>query len=686
MPRHSIAFKHPHFRLVASSTLGLVAIASLFGHLTTCARNGRQTLSGLSWLVDFLIASGRGIESLFVAGGWIVVVAIVTFGFLGVDRKKAGPRQRALAAGILGAGVGLASVLCMTTGHFLCATVLAVGAGLLIVAGGPTRNHDGPAVGAWLLAISLGVGALLRFWSLAQYPRGFAQHAVEHLKDAIILYEGFLPSIVSLDLKSAVQFAPLLMTQHGPMGLVDALGFSVFGVGRVEASMTQGVVGCIAICVAYGLGTSLEGPRLGFLFSFLLAVCSWHIAFSRYGDAEHILPTLQLLLALLFTYRAARFGRIRDYVVAGLVVGLSWYVYATNVAVPIVVAVFLGYKVVVSKEYRKRDAVKLVYMALMFMMVTWPHLSVGQDGRELGLVRTERGEFKPGAIRNAQTYKEVSKQLYVDVHDTWFSKPGGGLGAPAQTLAIVGAVVCLAGLFVPRRRDACALIMIWLAVSFLPAVLSQGVHFRRLLLVLVVALILSSVAILRILRLLEEGGVSWRATSILLALLCVVGTATSGHVYFEKVWVEECNIHVSHTDVAEFVSRNIGQGFFYIYASDELNRLMIEDFVRLFGYQRIEELRRQGKKERDLFLAVTPASLSLAIEDLRNGDRVVYLVSHRDDEEHSGLLEGVRSRIADDGRLFSRHGDVWIWESETAFFLGDSRWMGGKIRGIQGCP
>jgi len=655
------ALEHRPVRLATIWLPGLLVVTVLYWHLTTSARNRSQTLGWLSWFVESLIALGRTFDKLFTAFGWHIVVAFIAMAIATAFVMIRGQKRRSLIVAILAAALGLASILCMAERHMGAAVGLALGAAILLLPGRQKREQLRESGRGWPLLIPLAVGGVLRFWSLAEYPRGFAQHAVEHLKGSLIFYEELVQILLSFDLSSVSRLWALLGEQWGPMSMVDGVGFFVFGVGWVQARLTQAVLGCLAICVAYALGTCLDGRRLGFLFSFLLAVSPWHLAFSRYGDAEHVLPTLQALLAILFVLRAARFGRTLDYILAGFTVGMSWYVYATNQIVPFFAAVFLFYKLIVSRGFLRRDGVKLVYMAAVFLLTTIPHVS-GRSGDGLWLARTPIGEFDPYAVTELHTAQVVGQQLFWQVEESWFLREGGGLGPAVQTLFIVGTVLCAAGLFVSRRRDSSVLLLLWLALSFLPAVLSDAVQFRRLLLTLLVALALASMAILRTFRLFEEGGISRRTSRVILIGLCVVGTATSSFFYFEEVRVEECNLHRYHTEIADYVSKHLGEAYMYVYAPTDTDRWTIRNYISLFAFERIRDLGRQGLAESDLVAAVERGSLRAGLMESRSVDGKTQLIASSDAVGRWDDPASLRTRMALVNRGPRRHGELFIWE------------------------
>jgi hypothetical protein len=291
----------------------------------------------------------------------------------------------------------------------------------------------------------------------------------------------------------------------------------------------------------------------------------------------------------------------------------------------------------------------------------------------LWLARTPIGLFNPNAITELHTTQEVGQQLYWNVQESWFFREGGGLGPVVQTLLIVGTVLCVAGLFVPRRRDSSVLLLLWLALSFLPAVLSQEVQFRRLLLTLVVALALASVAILRTLRLLEEGGMSRRASRVILIALCVLGAATSSFVYFEEVRIGECNLHIDHTEMAEYVSEHIGEAYLYVFAPSDTDRWTVEDYISLFAYERIRELRQQGIVESDLVSVVEMMALIPALGDLRSFDGKTELVASRDAMGAWDDSASLRSQMGRHNRIVRRQGELIIWKWNRTIGSRDNR-------------
>lgn len=80
--------------------------------------------------------------------------------------------------------------------------------------------------------------------------------------------------------------------------------------------------GALTVLVAYRLGRELGGRAAGLVAALLVAVNPLHVRSSHFGNTDTTL-TLLVALALLFTVRAARRARARDFVLAGACVGLA---------------------------------------------------------------------------------------------------------------------------------------------------------------------------------------------------------------------------------------------------------------------------------------------------------------------------------------------------------------------------
>ncbi len=111
----------------------------------------------------------------------------------------------------------------------------------------------------------------------------------------------------------------------GPRGVVTA------------ARLPTALVGVTAVLCVYLLGRAAFGERVGLLAALLLALCPWHIVLSRLAHESGLTPLFPPLILVLLAWggmpldgTTSRGGvRWAGMVLAGVVVGLSVYTYAT---------------------------------------------------------------------------------------------------------------------------------------------------------------------------------------------------------------------------------------------------------------------------------------------------------------------------------------------------------------------
>jgi hypothetical protein len=164
----------------------------------------------------------------------------------------------------------------------------------------------------------------------------------------------------------------------------------------------------------------------------------------------------------------------------------------------------------------------------------------------------------------------------------------------------------------------------------------------------------------------EAGGVSKRASRSILIGLCGLGTAASCFVYFDEVRVEECNLHRYHTEIADYVSKNIGRAYIYAYGPTGTDQWELGYYISLFAYERLQELGREGLSQSELVAVVERKDLPVVLGAPRNIDGNVQLIASKDAAGEWDESASLRSRLARVNRAPRRHGDVFIWEWRVA--------------------
>ena len=134
-------------------------------------------------------------------------------------------------AGLLSSAAALGVALAAaSSGWWSVAVGIAIALGIVVALQPPDlRSPAAVRAETELLLVVLLLGAAMRFVLITARPVGFGNHGTGHLQLAIDLVDRVFHGGLTL----THQFEPLayLQEQHGPMAVINALGFAVFGVG-----------------------------------------------------------------------------------------------------------------------------------------------------------------------------------------------------------------------------------------------------------------------------------------------------------------------------------------------------------------------------------------------------------------------------------------------------------------------
>ena len=281
-------------------------------------------------------------------------------------------------------------------------------------------------------------------------PNGYAEHSVYHHVNFSLPYlEALSSSLQTMQAQPFLGIASnaLVHEQWGFISLVAAIGFKLFGVSLTVTRLVSAALGTLTIYVAYRLGRALDGIRLGLVFSFLLAVSPWHITISRYGDQEHVISPLQFLLSLLFVILAVKGGKVSDMLLAGVFTSVTWYIYASNLVVPVIVGLFLLCRWVLLGRAAPRVALRNWWKILLglgcFALLSYPAIAqLAPQGILQANMRT--GYTGSGSIfadlpKHLQMIGLEADQLFRHANDPWFTTPGWWAWSFPEHVAFAGA-------------------------------------------------------------------------------------------------------------------------------------------------------------------------------------------------------------------------------------------------------
>ena len=185
-----------------------------------------------------------------------------------------------------------------------------------------------------LFAAVIGVGIFFRFYKIGSIPPGLNHDAAFHGLYAIRITQG-------------IGYAPVVEC-CGQVGHETTLAYVIAGYQRLVGSTAFAIeLGAVSIGIAtlvafYFLMRRMFDTRVALVSTLLLGVSGWHMTFSRVGWHAILVPLVEALTFYLLLV-ALKSRRVRDFLLAGVAVGLSLYTYDAGKAIPVSVIVFLAY-------------------------------------------------------------------------------------------------------------------------------------------------------------------------------------------------------------------------------------------------------------------------------------------------------------------------------------------------------
>ena len=278
---------------------------------------------------------------------------------------------------------------------------------------------------------------------------------------------------------------------------IQALIFSVFGYNVASLQGITIVSGALAAPAAYWasrwifdhLGT-VFARRAGLIAALGLALSTFFASHSYRGIEPILLPAVELA-AIGFLWRGFRRGDRRDFVLAGLLVGLSQYVYIVARFFPIALAVASVGAVLANRRLLAhwRDllwaaaASALVALPQWIMFVLYPYTFVARVSNPVGPVG---GQFvfelpDPAAIVVAKL-----KNQLIALSVFWQKDHQYGSSTILTAVLVVGLAIGIV-VVICQRRDGHVFGFLMMALMLLPELLTYGkfdhtaVDFSRLL-------------------------------------------------------------------------------------------------------------------------------------------------------------------------------------------------------------
>jgi hypothetical protein len=530
-------------------------------------RDGGRVLGFLDPMMTGLIAVGRRVIGWSDATGASVGMSllVVAAGAMLMGAAEAVPLRprRALRVALVAAVAG-GCVAVVAGWHLWTAVAVAVTLGLIMIAGlDDGDTHDEGACLATLLPWILVVAAVLRLWAIDRLPPGFGTHGSSHLAiglDALTGFEdvlrgGMVPFAIWLREAGWI----LVHDQHGPLAAVQMLGFVTLGVGYVQARMMSAILGIVSVWLAAVVGGWIGDRRLGSVAAMMLAVAPWHVTFSRGNDAEHVLVPLHAMLVLGLVVRAHRRGRWPDFVAAGVLLGASYYIYATNQFVPLIAVALLATVVVTAPRVVARDRRRWAMMVALAIAVASPFLATWWQSLIPVPVRTSisvtsGNDYSLASVADVlPNIRQIVVELVAAADDQWITNPDGLLGPWCALLLVPGLVMAVGWIVRPVTRLRGTLLIAWFVAGLIPALASEWVLARRLVLAAAAAEWIAAAGAVLLWQVWRRNGGRAGPGLAIVGLAIVTHVGLAPVFALGRVTVPESRLTAMHTEFARLV-------------------------------------------------------------------------------------------------------------------------------------
>jgi 4-amino-4-deoxy-L-arabinose transferase-like glycosyltransferase len=422
-----------------------------------------------------------------------------------------------------------------------------------------------------VLAITA-LGFTLRFLDLETVPPLVHGDEAYFGLDAIKVLQGQVSNLFD----TGFQDIPLLSL------VPQAVVMRWFGANLFGLRLSSVITGTLTIPLLYLLARLVVSRPMALFVAFLLAVSSWDIHFSRLGlDNVQVSPP-QVMAAYLLL-RAMRTRRHLDFGLCGLATGLCIYLYYSARIVPVIVGVFLIYKLLTEQAFLRQSGVQVAVLILAAFVIAAPQLGY-YVARPRSFVAHMRGVFignnllhASGGDPNATLADVLPNQVRrMLLGFNYYPDTSGQYGTHQALLDSATALLFLIGLgyaMTHLRHECYALLAIWFWCTFVFAgVLIVGPpNAPRLLGVLPALCLLAGVTLHRVAqRLTPRWRLAWSPAYGALPLLAAVIAYANYDDYFRHYVPDHTGIHPP-TAIARYLADRDPSQMIYLLGAPQMS-------------------------------------------------------------------------------------------------------------------
>ena len=327
----------------------------------------------------------------------------------------------------------------------------------------PAEKWQRLEIAAFVLVLL--VGGFLRFFRLTQMPYGFWYDEADDGLNALQIFSN--PRDIPVFASSTQLPAHLIY--------LIALAIKLFGQSIFSVRVVSALFGLGTVAAAFLFGRELFNRRTGILLAFLLAVSRWDLTWSHIGMHGVTVPFFELLtLGLLL--RALRLQRWRDYLFAGLSLGLGLCFYVPFRLFPAIVAFFFVLVWITHPDFMKKHWRHLLVFLFGAVLISVPITQFAVTHPE-----DFWGRMGTVSIFSGRSFEEGLKTVLKTggEHLAMFNFKGdrnGRHNIPGEPmldlvsggLMILGVIICLLRI----KKPVSLLTLAWLLLMIVPGIFS----------------------------------------------------------------------------------------------------------------------------------------------------------------------------------------------------------------------
>lgn len=256
----------------------------------------------------------------------------------------------------------------------------------------------------WVVVLTL-VAFWLRVWRLDDIPPGWRD---DELINSLVISQKVL------DGDWAVYY-PDASGHEGLYHILNALMLGLFGPGVMGIRLLSVILGTLTVPLTYLVGNRLYGWKVGLVAAAALAFSFWSLMYSRIG-IRHISLVVIMLGTFYFYLRALGLNRSslvdgrdirsgnRDFLLAGIFLGLGFYTYFASRGVPVILLATTLYVALFHRTMIKKRLAGLLLMFGIAAIIAVPLLVTLSQQPEsesrvqelaVPVVQAQNGNFKP---------------------------------------------------------------------------------------------------------------------------------------------------------------------------------------------------------------------------------------------------------------------------------------------------